>query len=472
MMHSLRARLILSHILPLLIIIPLIGVILAYILETQILLNDLSVELESEAVQTAAMAAQQTKVWEDVAQAQIFVTQYGGYTRAEVRLLDKSGKLLASNQSADADNIGQPQQFVDLPTALSGQRVVRANYTLSLNTDIVEVLIPVVGEENNEVIGVVRLTQEIGHVQDRINNIRYAIGGVTVGAMILAVIVGLILALRLERPIRSVTEAIHNVAAGREWNTVPEQGPAELRLLVRAFNTLIERLRVLEGARQRLLANIVHEVGRPIGALQAAIQALLSGADQDPEMRRELLEGMHAEVNRLHPLLDNLTNLHGQILGTMELNCRPVKVSEWLPRTIGPWREAAQDKGLNWRADIPLNLPTINIDPDRMAQVLGNLLSNAVKYTPSQGSVSVAAGIEEEHIWIKVQDTGSGLTEEEIAHIFEPFYRSQPGRRFPQGMGLGLTIAQDLIVAHGGQLDVDSQPGQGTKFTIQLPLAP
>ena len=470
-MYSLRTRLILSHILPLLIIIPLIGLILDYVLETQFLLNDISVELEDEARQTAAMAAQQADLWQNIAQAQIFVTQYGGYTRAEVRLLDKDGKLIASNESTDADNIGQQQQLNNLPTALAGQNVVRVDYSLRLNTDIVEVLAPVFAGPDKQVIGVVRLTQEISHVQKRINTIRYAIAAVTIGAMVLAVIVGLVLALRLERPIRGVTEAIYDVASGREWHTVPEQGPAELRLLVRAFNTLVERLRVLEDARQRLLANVVHEVGRPIGAMQAAIQALLGGADKDPEMRRELLEGMYAEVNRLHPLLDNLTNLHDQILGTMELNRRPIKLGEWLSRTIGPWREAAQDKGLNWHADIPLSLPAVNIDPDRMAQVLGNLLSNAVKYTPSGGNVSVAAGTEEEQIWIQVHDTGPGLSEEDIARIFEPFYRSQPGRRFPQGMGLGLTIAQDLIVAHDGQLDVDSQPGQGTKFTIQLPLA-
>jgi len=470
-MHSLRTRLILSHILPLLIVIPLIGLILSYVLETQILLKDLSVELETEAIQTAAMAAQQSNVWQDVAQAQIFVTQYGGYTRAEVRLLDKKGNLIASNENSDADNIGKPQQLANLPTALAGKNVVQINYTLNLNADIVEVMVPVIAEPDKEVIGVVRLSQEIGHVQGRINNIRYAVAAVTAGAMIVAVIVGLVLALRLERPIRDVTEAIHNVAGGREWSSVSEQGPDELRLLVRAFNTLLERLRVLEDARKRLLANIVHEVGRPIGALQAAIQALLSGADQNPAMRRELLEGMYAEVNRLHPLLDNLTNLHDQILGTLELSPRPVKLGEWLPRTIGPWREAAQDKGLNWHADIPLTLPTVNIDPDRVAQALGNLLSNAVKYTPSGGNMSVSAGTENAHIWIEVRDTGPGLSKEEIAHIFEPFYRSQPGRRFPQGMGLGLTIAQDLIVAHDGHLDIDSQLGQGTKFTIQLPLA-
>ncbi len=102
--------------------------------------------------------------------------------------------------------------------------------------------------------------------------------------------------------------------------------------------------------------------------------------------------------------------------------------------------------------------------------MLDNLLSNAVKYTPVEGIVSVSANIKGEAIWIQVNDTGPGLTEEDQARIFEPFYRSQSGRRFPQGMGLGLTIAQDLVVAHSGRLEVHSRPGEGSRFTIWLPL--
>jgi signal transduction histidine kinase len=138
-----------------------------------------------------------------------------------------------------------------------------------------------------------------------------------------------------------------------------------------------------------------------------------------------------------------------------------------------PWREAALDKGLGWQASIPKDLSTLEIDPDRLAQVVGNLLSNAVKYTPSGGTVTVTAGTAvDEGVWIRVSDSGPGIDPEEQERIFEPFHRSQRGRRFPQGMGLGLTIARDLVVAHGGRLEVESEPGQGSHFTVRLPAKP
>jgi signal transduction histidine kinase len=144
-------------------------------------------------------------------------------------------------------------------------------------------------------------------------------------------------------------------------------------------------------------------------------------------------------------------------------------LSDWLSRTSLTWREAAHAKGLYWHATIPATLPTLEIDPDRLAQVLGNLLSNAIKYTPTDGTISLEAGVAERDIWIRVSDTGLGITPEEQERIFEPFYRTHPGRRFPQGLGLGLTIARDLINAHGGQLKVKSDRDRGSQFTIWLP---
>jgi signal transduction histidine kinase len=105
-----------------------------------------------------------------------------------------------------------------------------------------------------------------------------------------------------------------------------------------------------------------------------------------------------------------------------------------------------------------------------LGQALGNLLSNAIKYTPPGATVSVDAGVDGEMFWIQVGDTGPGIAPEEQARIFDPFYRSQPGQRFPQGMGLGLSIARDVVVAHGGRLELDSAPGLGSRFTVYLPL--
>ncbi len=468
-MQTLRTRLILSHILPLIVILPLGGVLLAYLLETQVLLANLADELTQQATLTAKIAAEQSDIWQNSDQAQIFITRFNTKTRSEINLLDQEGNLIASNDSGDAALVGQPQEVANLTTVLAGQQNVQITYTYNLQADIVEVLVPVAGP-NQEVLGVVRFSQALADVYDRFLSLRYIIAGVLGGTLVLALVVGWFLALNLERPIGQVTRAIDNIARGREWQTIPERGPHETRLLAQTFNTLIERLRMLEEARRRLLANLVHEVGRPIGALQAAIHALLAGNDRDPDLRRELLEGMQDEVRRLHPLLDNLTKLHDRVLGTLELNPQPTKLSDLLGRTIGPWREAAHAKGLHWQADIPLSLPIVDIDSERLAQVLGNLLSNAVKYTPAEGKVSVSAGVKDEAIWIQVSDTGPGLSEEEQARIFEPFYRSQSGRRFPQGMGLGLTIAQDLVVAHNGRLEVDSRPGEGSQFTVWLPL--
>jgi two-component system sensor histidine kinase BaeS len=466
-MRSLRTRLILSHVLPLLVIVPLVGIALIYVLETQVLLANLSDELTRQATLTADLANDHPDIWQDANSARLFVTRFSAHHKSQVMLLDPAGKLLASSASVDQKRLGQTLELPNLAQVLAGEISVRINYSQNTQIEIAEVLVPVV-DSHQKVVGIVRLTHQLSNVFEQFLRLRYLVVGVLIVELLLGALVGLILALDLERSLRYVTRAILGVAYGQELATLPEQGPEEIRQLLWAFNTLTGRLRILEGTRRRLLANLVHEVGRPMGALQSAIQALLNGADRNEPLRRELLVGMEAEVERMHPLLNNLTELHDRILGTLELNRRPVALSEWLPPTIAPWREAAQANRLHWQVLIPATLPILEVDPDRLAQVIGNLLSNAIKYTAAGGTVTFEAGLENEMVWLRVCDTGPGIAEEEQTLIFEPFYRSQRNRRFPQGMGLGLTIAQDLIVAHGGRLEVTSRPGQGSRFTIWL----
>jgi signal transduction histidine kinase len=179
-----------------------------------------------------------------------------------------------------------------------------------------------------------------------------------------------------------------------------------------------------EENRRQLLANLVHELGRPLGALRSAIHALSGGADRDEELRRELLAGMDDELQRLQRLLDDLAELHERVLGSLELNRRPTALGEWLPQALIPWQKAAQEKGLRWQTDIPPDLPTVLVDPDRLGQALGNLLSNAVKYTPAGGAASTGAGVEDDAIWVRVEDTGPGIAPEDLELIFTPFYRA------------------------------------------------
>ena len=144
-MRTLRSQLILSHVLPLLIVVPLIGVVLIYILETQVLFADLSTEMTQQAKLTADMAAEQPGIWQDTAQAQIFVTRFSAYHQSDLWLLDRQGNLLASNDPDDAGRLGQPLASPNLPTALAGENSVHTNYSLNLQAQIVEILVPVSG---------------------------------------------------------------------------------------------------------------------------------------------------------------------------------------------------------------------------------------------------------------------------------------------------------------------------------------
>jgi signal transduction histidine kinase len=179
---------------------------------------------------------------------------------------------------------------------------------------------------------------------------------------------------------------------------------------------------------------------------------------------------MDDETIRLQHLLDDLAGLHDQVLGRLELNRSPVQLNAWLANIFSPWEAAARQKGLTWAVDVPTNLPSVMIDPDRMAQALGNILSNAIKFTPAGGQVSTAVKLADNQLSVRVSDTGVSIPANEQEKIFEPFYRGSQGRRIVEGMGLGLSIARDIVSAHGGEIRVESASGAGSTFILQIPV--
>jgi signal transduction histidine kinase len=447
------------------------GLVLVYTLETKVLLVNLSKDLESQAALFAEIADDYAGIWEDPAQAQSFVARFSPHLAAQVALLSPDGSLLASSDPADAERLGQPFEPSQRADLMAGHLSVETSYSRQQLAEIIQVSIPVM-RPGQQVLGVIRLSHRLSGVYDWFRDLRATIMAVLAAGLVLGSISGLILAHNIERPLQQVTQAMLRLASGRKLAPLPAKGAREIQLLASAFNSLVERLQSLEQARRQLLANLVHELRRPLGALYSAVEALIGGAGEDADLRVELLEGMEDQVERLQRLLGDLAQLHDQVLGSLELDRQPVPLSTWLSHVLAPWREAAHMAGLNWDTRIPSDLPTLELDPDRLAQAVGNLLSNAVKYTPEGGSVSVQASATGEAAWIQVGDTGPGIAAEERKRIFSPFYRGRASGRFPQGMGLGLTIARDLVVAHQGHLEVESTPGEGSQFTIRLPVPP
>ena len=466
-MRSLRGRFILSHLLPILLVVPLITILLLYLLETQILLADMSENITEKANLIADTVNGRPELLQNSTQAESFINGVSISVDEGVILLSPQGVVIAATGQLPGEPLAEDLDLSGLETAVSGDRSLVITYGLTAQDAIV--LVPV-RDINQQLIGIVGVTDTLAGAASQISRLRTLVLAGLLLELLLGIVVGMIMARRLGKPILRTAASVVDIADGRQIDPVPIEGPKEIRDLGQAVNTLSERLRLLEETRRRSLANIVHELARPLGAVRSAVYVLRHGADDDPLLREELLGGIEKSIENMQPLLDDLSLLHGQVQGTIQLNKRPVAISDWLPSILLPWRTVAQEKGLQWQADVPPGLPVLKIDPDRMAQVVGNLLSNAIKYTPAAGDVSVAAAAASGELLIQIRDTGPGIEPEEQERIFEPFYRSQEQRRFPMGLGLGLTIARDLVESHDGRLQLETTPGSGSCFTIHLPL--
>lgn len=479
MLRSLRSRLILSHVLPVLVMTPLVSMALVYVIETQMLLTTLSSELTNQAQLLASMASAHDGMWQDSTQARAFVAQLSPIVAARIMVLDANGHLIASSDPTAGADATTPLDIPGMARAQAGEthvetyggRYLYAEFVrYQPSAEITDVLAPVVGPDS-QVVGIIRLTNQISHIHDRFQNLRLLTLAIVLVALALSVGLGYGLAVRLARPLRRATEAVERLATGQQRLPVPVEGPEEIQQLARAVNTFTERLHALEEGRRQLLANLVHELGRPLGALRSAIQALRRGAESDPALHHDLLVGMDEEAARLQRLLDDLARLYDQARGDLGIKKEMIRLSDWLSPVLSPWRQAAEARQIAWEAVVPETLPAIQGDPDRLAQAVGNLLSNAIKYTPPGGHISVRVEGCDGNVTIAIADTGAGIAADELEAIFQPFYRGRSAGRFPQGMGLGLTIARDLVIAHGGRLEVSSTPGVGSCFTIRLPQA-
>ena len=470
MFRTLRSRLIWSQILPLLVALPLMGVLLIYSLEGQVMIPQLAKNLEGNARLLAEISSAEFELWGDPILFESLLSRVHLGPDIQVMFLDGRGRLLYSSDSSDQPLVRTVLSLPGLSSTIQGKETALTNYSiLNLGNVLVDVYEPVM-DTSGQVVGIVRLTYRVGSLYAFFIQLRWEILVALGLGLTLSALLGTWLAIGISRPVRQVTEAIYGLATGQRREPVKEEGVEELRSQARAVNFLVEQLHSLEISRRQLLANIVHELGRPLGALRSAIHALGKGAAEDPVLMADLKRGMDEETSRLKYLLDELSNLYDKTVGDLELDLQPVRTEDWLRGVLIPWEAAAREKHLAWQVDFPAELPSIRIDSVRMAQVLGNLLSNAVKYTPAGGAIKISAGVDAGVFWLKVSDTGAGIKAEESEQIFQPFYRGDTGRRIKQGMGLGLTIARELIAAHGGQISVESTPGKGSEFSVTLPL--
>ena len=285
-----------------------------------------------------------------------------------------------------------------------------------------------------------------------------------------AAVVATFLALQITAPARDLTEAARRVAAGELEHRVTVHSGDELGEVGTAFNEMASALGRQEELRRQLVADVAHELRTPLAVMRVEIEALQDGLT---EPTPEKLASLGEEVALLGRLVEDLRLLSLLDAGQLSLQLQPVAPAEAVQRVLQQVTTAAERKGVELETAAPAGLPAAQADPDRLQQVLLNLLHNALRHTPAGGTVRLAAQAEGRELHFQVADTGEGIAAEDLAHLFERFYRTDASRaRASGGTGLGLSIVRGLVEAMGGRVWAESVVGQGTVVHFTLPAVP
>lgn len=294
-------------------------------------------------------------------------------------------------------------------------------------------------------------------------------------ASIAAVVVSLFVSRQVIAPIRRIMFASQRIAEGNydERVQLPE-GPFnraldELGQLSVSFNQMAGKLEKAEALRQQLIGDIAHELRTPLSTIKGYMEGLMDGV---LEVGDETYLQVHQEAERLQRLVDDLQDLNRVEAGVFNLNLEKTSVGDLLRSTVKRLERQFDEKGVGVKLAIEGNLPGIQIDPDRMGQVLLNVIGNSLQYTPRGGMVTAKAKQLDQQILITIMDTGIGIASEDLSKIFARFFRVDKSRsRAGGGSGIGLTISKHLVEAHGGTITAESDGlGQGSRFSISLPL--
>ncbi len=293
------------------------------------------------------------------------------------------------------------------------------------------------------------------------------IAGLAAGGV--SLLLALVLSYRLLRPIQALTHAAEHMAQGDLSQRVQVQGSDELALLGKTFNRMAASLQQAEESRQAMTADIAHELRNPLAVQRASLEALQDGIyPLNPENLAPILE-QNALLSRL---VDDLRTLALADAGQLKLESVPTDFAALVERVVERHipQAVAQQIELTYQKP-PSRLPSLDLDPLRVQQILGNLLSNAMRYTPSQGRIEVTLSQTASTVQLTVRDSGPGIPSEALPYIFERFYRADRSRsRLEGGTGLGLAIARQLAKAQGGDLTAANHPQGGAVFTLMLPI--
>ena len=378
-----------------------------------------------------------------------------------VQLVDPSGHIVGRSE-----NLARPLPIpaTTLGLALAGQD---SSTTLTIADERLQIYnTPLLME--GRVMAVLQVAAPLQPVEDELARLRLLLAAGVLGVTLLAAALGWFLATKAMRPVDRMTRSARAIGQSPDFSQrlpVPRRRD-ELGRLALTFNDLLDRLAAAFATQRRFLADASHELRTPLTLIQSNAELALHEGDPSPSERQDMLRTIAREAGRMGRLVADLLALARADEG-QPLARRRLALDTLLLEVYEQQRRLVDDVRLDVAA---LEQVEVDGDPDRLKQLLLNLVDNALRYTPPGGAVGLGLVRQRDQAILRVTDTGPGIPPEHQARIFDRFYRlDQPRTRDAGGSGLGLAICRWIAEAHGGQIDVASQPGAGSTFTVLLP---
>ncbi|RME83536.1 MAG: sensor histidine kinase [Caldilineae bacterium] len=455
MLHSLRLRLLMA-------VIAVIAAVMSAVAyygtrsmssEFQRYIDSKSVE-RGRAMSELLIYYRQNRSWENV---QPLLEQMGRITGDRIILADQHGRVIADSEGALLDD--------------KGAHIERLLLEGGSRHDLGRPAVLIDSREGPTVY--VYITSREGEEPSAADVFLGSVNRQLMIAVVIASCLGLLLLFtasrRIFRPVEALTAAVRRMEQGDLSQRVEVTRKDEIGELGRAFNAMADALARQEALRRNLVSDVAHELRTPVSNIRGYLEALRDGVLRPTP---ELIGSLHDEIMLLSRLLDDLQDLALAEAGALQMIRRPTMLEEVVRATVHRLAPKARQRGIQIFLGLAYDLPLVDIDEQRIEQVLGNILSNAITYTPPGGTIEIHAEVVDGEVQVAVSDTGEGIAPEHLPYIFDRFYRSDWSRtRKTGGHGLGLAIAKQWVQAHGGRIWADSEPGKGTTITFTLPVS-
>jgi signal transduction histidine kinase len=388
----------------------------------------------------------------------------------QLTILDPFGNTIATSLGAPPPNQRDQPEVV---AALAGRLEYAVRLDPATNQKMIYTAAPVENDEHT--YGLVQIAVPMAEVTAQTQRFWLSLGLTALLAAAMATMAGWWLAGQLVRPVGRLRDAAARLAAGDLEERVPRSGAAEMAQLASAFNDMAERIEASTKAQRAFVASASHELRTPLTNIKLRAEALEDGALGDPAVALKFVQEIGSEADRLSRMANDLLTLSRQD-GAAQPVREPVNLSTLIPAVAGEMALRAEKEGVALVQELAPGLPLLPADPADLRTLLVNLIDNALQHTERGGRITLSAHATgpQPGVVIQVADTGSGVAAEDLAHIFERFYRADKARRRSTGVtgsgaGLGLAIVKGIVDAHGGAVSAQSTPGQGTTIVVRLP---